>query len=39
VARAATQLAKAEIKLQSSAKVFAHANELFNKRNYVEELL
>ena len=39
VARAATQLAKAEIKLQSSAKVFAHANELFTKRNYVEELL
>ena len=39
VGRAATQLAKAEIKLQSSAKVFAHANELFNKRNYVEELL
>ena len=39
VARAATPLAKAEIKLQSSAKVFAHANELFNKRNYVEELL
>ena len=39
VARAATQLAKAEIKLQSSAKVFAHANELFNKRSYVEELL
>ena len=34
-----TQLAKAEIKLQSSAKVFAHANELFTKRNYVEELL
>ena len=32
-------LAKAEIKLQSSAKVFAHANELFTKRNYVEELL
>jgi flagellin-like hook-associated protein FlgL len=39
VARAATQLAKAEIKLQSSAKVFAHANELFTKRNYVAELL
>ena len=39
VARAATQLAKAEIKLQSSAQVFAHANNLFSKRNYVEELL
>ena len=39
MARAATQLAKAEIKLQSSAKVFAHANNLFSKRNYVEELL
>ena len=39
MARAATQLAKVEIKLQSSAKVFAHANELFTKRNYVEELL
>jgi flagellin-like hook-associated protein FlgL len=39
VARAATQLAKAEIKLQSSAQVYEHANTLFSKRNYVEELL
>jgi len=39
MARAATQLAKAEIKIQSTASVFAQANELFNKRNYVAELL
>lgn len=39
MARAATQLAKAEIKIQSNASVFAQANELFNKRNYVAELL
>ena len=38
-ARAATQLAKAEIKIHATAAVFAQANELFNKRNYVEELL
>ena len=39
MARAATQLAKAEIKIQTTATVFAQANELFNKRNYVAELL
>lgn len=39
MARAATKLAKSELKIQSTATVFAHANELFNKRNYVKDLL
>jgi flagellin-like hook-associated protein FlgL len=35
----AIRLAKAEIKMQAAASIFAQANALFTQRNYVDELL
>ncbi len=39
MALTASRLAKAEIKMQAAASIFAQANALFSQRNYVDELL
>ena len=39
MALTASRLARAEIKMQAAASIFAQANALFSQRNYVDELL
>jgi flagellin-like hook-associated protein FlgL len=39
IARAASSLAKAEIKMQAATSILAQANALFAQRNYIQELL
>ena len=39
IARSASSLAKAEIKMQAASSILAQANALFAQRNYIQELL